>query len=216
VPESLAPAYAARAPEAMWIGLPETPEGGLALEGRRRLQDRLKRATALALGPGLGREPETLMLVREVVEASPVPLLIDADALQPEIVRAGTAPRILTPHAGEWERIKQGEGRSRRTTGSKPPVIVHKGRLTVVAQRGRTPSISPFGGPVLARGGSGDILTGLTGGLLAQTPDDPLLAACRGVVWHGQAADALARAQGQTAVRVTQLLEYLHAVLHGG
>jgi NAD(P)H-hydrate epimerase len=216
VPESLAPAFAARAPEAMWVGLPETPDGGLALEGRRGLLDRLKRATALALGPGLGREPETLMLVKEVVAASRVPLLIDADALQPDIVGAGTAPRILTPHAGEWERIKRSLARTRRGAGSTPPVIVHKGRLTVVSQRKQTPFISPFGGPVLARGGSGDVLTGLTGGLLAQTPDDPLLAACRGVVWHGEAADALARAQGQTAVRVTQLLEYLHAVLHGG
>jgi hydroxyethylthiazole kinase-like uncharacterized protein yjeF len=214
VPESLAPAFAARAPEAMWVGLPESPQGGLALEGRRRLQELLKRATALALGPGLGREPETLALVREVVGHATVPLLIDADALQPDIVRTGTAPRILTPHAGEWERIKSAGG-SRRPSGFDQAVIVHKGRLTAVTQRGKKPFLSPFGGPVLARGGSGDILTGLTGGLLAQTPEDPLLAACRGVVWHGQAADALARSQGQTAVQVTQLLEYLHAVLHG-
>lgn len=215
VPESLAPAFAARAPEAMWVGLPETPDGGMALEGRRVLQDRLPRATALALGPGLGREPETLALIHEVVETAAVPVVIDADALQPDIVRAGSAPRILTPHAGEWERIKREGGRSRRSPGFSQAVIVHKGRLTTVVKRGQKPCLSPFGGPLLARGGSGDILTGLTGGLLAQTPGDPLLAACRGVVWHGQAADALARAHGQTSVQVTQLLEYLHAVLHG-
>ena len=66
-----------------------------------------------------------------------------------------------------------------------------------------------FGGPVLARGGSGDLLAGLIGGLLAQAPTEPLLAACRGVVWHGLAADCLARAQGQTTVQVTQLLDFL-------
>ena len=70
-----------------------------------------------------------------------------------------------------------------------------------------------FGGPVLARGGSGDILCGLIGGLLAQAPKEPLLAAARGVVWHGMAADLLARAQGQTAVQVTQLLDFLGVAL---
>jgi NAD(P)H-hydrate epimerase len=70
-----------------------------------------------------------------------------------------------------------------------------------------------FGGPVLARGGSGDLLAGLVGGLLAQAPGDPLLAACRGVVWHGLAADLLARDRGQVAVQVTQLLDYLPAAL---
>ena len=70
-----------------------------------------------------------------------------------------------------------------------------------------------LGGPVLARGGSGDLLAGLIGGLLAQTPADPLGAATRGVVWHGAAADLLARARGQVAVRTTELLEYLSAAL---
>ena len=70
-----------------------------------------------------------------------------------------------------------------------------------------------FGGPVLARGGSGDLLAGLTGGLLAQTPTRPLLAAARGAVWHGIAADLLARAHGQTAVQTTQLLDFLAAAL---
>ena len=66
---------------------------------------------------------------------------------------------------------------------------------------------------MLARGGSGDLLAGLIGGLLAQTPKEPLLAAARGVVWHGLAADALARAHGHTAVQVTQLLDFLGPAL---
>jgi hydroxyethylthiazole kinase-like uncharacterized protein yjeF len=214
VPESLAPAFAARAPEAMWIGLPETPKGGLALAGRQLLVSRLERASALAVGPGLGRDPETLALIREVVVAAAMPLVIDADALQPDIVNAGKAARIMTPHHGEWERIKP-SGRAPTTRAWREAVIVHKGPLTAVAS-GRARYLSPFGGPVLARGGSGDILTGLTGGLLAQTPGDPLLAACRGVVWHGRAADALAQAHGQTSAQVTQLLEYLPQALCEG
>lgn len=224
VPESLVPAFAARVPEAMWIAWPETPGGNLALEGEHLLRARLDRATALMIGPGLGREPETLALARGIVESSRVPLVIDADALQPEIVRAGTAPRVLTPHAGEWARIE-----------SAVPVdatVVRKGPVTRIESRaGLRPALgglareakgrsetyptyhSCFGGPVLARGGSGDLLAGLIGGLLAQTPDDPLLAAARGVVWHGLGADHLARAHGQTAVSVTQLLDFLPAAL---
>jgi ADP-dependent NAD(P)H-hydrate dehydratase / NAD(P)H-hydrate epimerase len=211
VPESLAPAFAARAPEAMWVGWPETPEGGLALEGRRLLLSRWDQASAIAFGPGLGREPETLALAAEIAAGSPAPLLIDADALQPDIVRAGTAPRILTPHLGEFRRLLAGDDfHEHPATAS--AVVVLKGRLTAIT-RGDLGLLSPFGGPVLARGGSGDLLAGLTGGLLAQAPGDLLGAACRGVVWHGRAADLLARACGQTAVRTTQLLDHLPAAL---
>lgn len=214
VPESLVPAFAARAPEAMWVGWPETPDGNLALDGRHLLMEKLERATALAIGPGIGREPETLALVADLVKSSPVPLVLDADALQPDIVRTGNAPRVLTPHLGELRRILAG-GDFYETPAGSEAVVVVKGRLTAVTVSGREGYYSPFGGPVLARGGSGDLLAGLTGGLLAQTPNEPLLAATRGVVWHGMAADALARAHGQVAVNTTQLLDFLPMVLRG-
>ena len=210
VPESLVPAFAARAPEAMWVGWPETPAGGLALEGEHAWRERAGRATALVLGPGLGSEPETLALVRSLVAGSPVPLVLDADALRPEAVAAGSAPRILTPHAGEFARIEPAWRTARDAT------LVLKGPVTRVEGRtsaGLVTARSFFGGPVLARGGSGDLLAGLIGGLLAQTPAEPLLAAMRGVVWHGRAADLLARERGQVAVRVTELLDFLPAAL---
>ena len=211
VPESLVPAFAARVPEAMWIGWPETPGGGLALEGEHLLRARWERASAVVIGPGLGRETETLALVEGIARTSPVPLVIDADALQPAVVRAGSAARILTPHAGEYKRIAQGADLPK--VGSRCHVTtVLKGPRTLVLNEAGVFS-SFFGGPVLARGGSGDLLAGLIGGLLAQTPDEPLLAAARGVVWHGLAADALARAHGQVAVQTTQLLDFLPAVL---
>lgn len=204
VPESLVPAYAARAPEAMWVGWPETPRGGLALEGEHLLRARLERAAALVMGPGMAREPETLALVRSIAASSPVPFVLDADALQADIVTAGDAPRIVTPHAGEFARIEEA------LRGDKRAIVVLKGPVTRVQRGGDSVRYhSFFGGPVLARGGSGDLLAGLVGGLLAQTPQEPLLAAARGVVWHGCAADALARTHGQTAVQVTQLLDFL-------
>ena len=87
-----------------------------------------------------------------------------------------------------------------------------KGPVTRIAS-GQTVYHNFFGGPVLARGGSGDLLAGLIGSQLAQTPADLLGAACRGVAWHGCAADALARSQGATAVRTTQVLDYLSTAL---
>ena len=204
VPESLAPAFAARLPEAMWVGWPETPEGGLAFEGSHLLREKLGRATALLIGPGLGREPETLALVKDIVAQSSVPLVIDADALQPDIVAAGRAPRILTPHAGECARIE------RALTANM--VTIRKGPISSVCAGGRTYH-SFFGGPVLARGGSGDLLAGVTAGLLAQAPTDLVGAAARGLVWHGMAADELARAHGQIAVTTTQVLDFMAGTL---
>ena len=204
VPETLAPAFAARAPEAMWVGWPETPEGGLALEGAHLLREKITRASALLIGPGLGRERETLALAQDIVAQSPIPIVIDADALQTDIVAAGAVPRILTPHAGEYARIA--------SVLTPAMVIVQKGPITRISIPGTTYH-SFFGGPVLARGGSGDLLAGLTAGLLAQTPNDAQVAACRGTVWHGLAADALAQTHGQVAVNVTQLLNFLAPVL---
>ena len=188
----------------MWVCWPETPEGSLALEGSHLLREKVSRATALLIGPGLGRERETLALANDIVAQSPVPVVIDADALQPDIAAAGSVKRILTPHAGEHTRI----------AGVLTPamVIIKKGPTTQVCAGAKT-FHSFYGGPVLARGGSGDLLAGLTAGLLAQTPNDETGAACRGTVWHGLAADALAQTHGQVAVNVTQLLDFLPSVL---
>lgn len=206
VPLSLATVFAARIPEVMWIGLPETPGGDLAIDGISPLRAASSRASAVLIGPGLGRSRDTMSLAAQFLKVCTVPLVIDADALQPEITVAGTAPRILTPHAGEYERIKD----------RLPPtsIVVRKGHLTRIESGGGGPAqVSIFGGPVLARGGSGDMLAGLTAGLLAQTPEDPAGAAARGLVWHGLAADALARKHGQVATVTTQLLDFFGPVL---
>jgi hydroxyethylthiazole kinase-like uncharacterized protein yjeF len=212
VPETLAAAFAARAPEAMWVGWPEAERGGLALEGLHLLRERLGRATALLVGPGLGREQETLALVTEILKMTSLPVVLDADALQPETARVGKGPRVLTPHVGEFVRISGGKG-LKDFTAETGATVVLKGPATKICAGEKT-FHSFFGGPVLARGGSGDVLAGLVGGLLAQTPGDLPGAAARGVVWHGRAANLLARARGQVAVTVTELLANLPAALH--
>jgi NAD(P)H-hydrate epimerase len=210
-PESLAPSFAARLPEAIWVGWPETPAGSLALEGEHLLRERVDRADALVIGPGIGREPETLALAQSVVSASSVPMVIDADALQRDIVHTGTAPRVITPHAGEFKRLA---GDTDLTSYARDPnlTVVLKGPITRVCSGGPVYH-SLLGGPVLARGGSGDLLAGMIGTQLAQSPAEPVLAAARAVVWHGAAADHLARTRGEVAVATTELVEYLGASL---
>lgn len=211
VPESLVPAFAAAAPEAIWVGWPETPEGGLALEGRHLISQRGERIDAWVVGPGLGREPETLACVAEMAATEARPVVLDADALQAHVVRARVGPCILTPHAGEWGRIAA-EVKPEAFTATSRHVVVAKGPLTRVVAGGVS-HVVLAGGPVLARGGSGDVLAGLIGGLLAQAPDDPLRAAARGALWHGRAADLLAQERGEVAVTTGELLSYLAPAL---
>lgn len=212
VPEKLAPEYAARHPEIMWMGCLVTASGGLAAGTADLVYARSAKATALLIGPGLGADPETLSGIQAIVRNTNIPLVLDADALRPEVVACVRDKVFIgTPHAGEFDRIAPTLFTDGNFTAPRG-VLVLKGPLTRVTD-GRTIYHSPFGGPVLARGGSGDILAGLIGGLLAQKPDDPMLAACRGVVWHGRAADLLARAHGQVTVELSEILEQLGPAL---
>ena len=212
VPEKLVPEYASRHPEAMWVGCPENSTGGIAPGSLALVRERLSRATAFLIGPGLGTGAETMALATQLVDEAKVPVVLDADALRPEVIAVvKNKPFIGTPHAGEFERIAPvlfQDGKFTAPCG----VLVLKGPMTRVID-GKNIYHSPFGGPVLARGGSGDILAGLIGGLLAQQPDNPVLAACRGVAWHGRAADLLARAYGQVTVETSELLEQLGPAL---
>ena len=222
VPAALAPEYAAAHPEAMWVGCPETAKGGLAAGTLELVREKLPRATALLIGPGMSAEPEVIATVQAIVRIANIPLVLDADALRPEVMAACRGRRVIcTPHAGEYERLGGRSGLRPVPDDSSGTEIVAvlKGPITrIVVASGPTETgpayYSLFGGPVLARGGSGDILAGLTGGLLAQKPDHLLLAAARGVVWHGRAADLLARTHGQVAVEISQILEQLGPGLH--
>jgi NAD(P)H-hydrate epimerase len=207
VPERFAADFAVRHPEVMWVGCPENASGGIARSALALVLKRMPRADAILLGPGLAADPDTTRLVCDVMAATTVPVVLDADALRPEVVMAAHGrPFIGTPHGGEYQRIAPA------LAAANQAVLVLKGPLTRIIHSGAA-WYSPFGGPVLARGGSGDILAGVIGGLLAQQPDDLPAAACRGVVWHGLAADLLARTHGQVSVETSQLIEQLGPAL---
>ena len=225
VPESLVASFATTVPEAMWVGCPETRDGGIALESFYLLRPYLEKADAVAMGPGVGTEAETQTLLEEVARNAAGALAVDAEALQERIVAAlgkrgaGKGRAILTPHLGEYARIsgldfwKSGEEGLREFCRKSGATMLLKGPPFTRICDGERISYCLPGGPVLARGGSGDILCGMLGSLLAQNPENPAEAARMAAIWHGMAAEMLARECGQQAVRTTQILDYLGAVL---
>ena len=224
VPETVAAAFAARAPEAMWVPATETPDGGLALENLTALRPHLERATALLIGPGIGRERETQALVQGMLSLATCPAVLDADALQPAVLDTlgfrENRPVVVTPHLGEFARLRD---HSTATPVENAELIdfamernviaVLKGPISRLTD-GHSVWHSLFGGPVLARGGSGDILAGLVAGRLATGgEDETLVRVAQGLVWHGLAADRLARHQGSTSAVATDLLAHLAPAL---
>lgn len=218
VPESIVAAAAVHLPEAMWVGLPEIPEvGGLALEGISQVQALAKSATGWAIGPGVGRHPETATFIEEILKLSNAPVLLDADGLQADLVASVDSNRstVITPHTGEFNRLN---GRSlnepvevetvKAFAKAEQKVVLLKGAHTLITD-GRSAIFSTFGGPVLARGGSGDILSGLIGGRIAIPNTDFVDSVVEGTAWHGWAADRLARVSGQNSCKATDILSFL-------
>jgi NAD(P)H-hydrate epimerase len=207
--EALPLALAGR-PEAMSVALPG--EGPLVRADLGALLAAAKGADALVAGPGIARGPETGELLRALVERARVPVVLDADALnalaeEPELVAALAGlevPLVLTPHPGEMarlcattvdavqaDRVAVAADRARAWNAT----VVLKGARTVVAAPGVPPAVIPTGNPGLATGGTGDVLAGLTGALLAGGLEP--FAAARAAAWvHGRAGDLAARRFG--------------------
>jgi len=172
--------------------------------------------TVLAIGPGLGASS----LVKPLLDESKQPVIIDADAL--EVMAGQRFPRrpniVLTPHPGEMARltkmsvadVQRDRLKLARSFAREYEVtLVLKGRNTLIAFPDGHLFVNPTGGPAMATGGSGDILTGLLAGLLAQFPDR-LREVVPAAVWlHGRAGDLAARELGEQCVIATDLLRFL-------
>jgi NAD(P)H-hydrate epimerase len=174
----------------------------------------LDRMTVLAIGPGLGPKRE---LVSRLSNEARLPSVIDADALN---VIAGTdfhgrgVATVLTPHPGEMARligrkVNDRLADARAFAQERNVCLVLKGFRTLIAFPDGNVWINPSGSPAMAKGGSGDILTGLTAGLLAQFPEQAGLAV-RAAVWlHGRAGELAAKELTERCVLATDLLHYL-------
>jgi len=177
---------------------------------------------AIALGPGVGQRQGTKTFVEGILKSAQIPLVIDADGLnliagEPELLAKRKAPTILTPHPGEAARllgVTNAEIQANRIEAcdeiaSKYGVVVAlKGAQTVVTAPSGQRYINPTGNSGLAKGGSGDVLTGLIAGLLAQGCE-ALAATQLGVFLHGVAADEAARKRGVRAMTPSDVIDHL-------
>jgi len=209
------PDFTAVAPELMTAPLPDLHSiGGIA-----------RNKDVIAIGPGLGDNPDLVSLTRSLAAESEIPMVIDADGLnalaQSPWGRA-THLRVLTPHPGEMSRLTGKSvsaieadrvGAARSLAMEKGVCVVLKGERTLIAFSDGRVSINPTGTPAMATGGSGDILTGLVAGFLGQFPDRPEAAIIAAVYLHGLAGELGAAAKGEKSLIATDLLDFLPAAI---
>lgn len=223
-PASVAASLSAQVPEAMWIPWPETSNGTLSPRAMPLLMERIGQASALLVGPGMGRDRNTEMLAQEVATKVELPVVFDGDGLRSRVVeiaqkrKSSCGKVVVTPHMGEFMRIAkihEPDYSAETLLGFSKiyrVITLLKGANTRICD-GESIHYNTTGGPVLSRGGSGDLLSGLVSGMIAQNNSDVMTAAARGVMLHGLAAQRLARARGQIMVRTTQLLDFLPDVM---
>ncbi|MGD9162934.1 MAG: NAD(P)H-hydrate dehydratase [Desulfobacteraceae bacterium] len=222
VPESLNPIMECKLTEAMTVPLAETEEGTLSLKAEDDIFMLLSGKTALAIGPGLSTNPETVKLVCKIIKKCELPVVIDADALNALSMTPGSLEfldekKILTPHPGEMGRLTGLETReiqanrlkiSREFTQKWHSHLVLKGAGTIVADPKGVLHINPTGNPALATGGTGDVLTGIISGLLARGLSE-IKASTAGVYLHGLAADYFTEQNGESGLIATDLLDII-------
>lgn len=222
IPESLNDIMESKLTEVITRPLPETRTRTLSVAGFDKIRNLLAKADVVALGPGLSLHPETAELVALVLSQVTMPAVIDADALnasaaKPETLYDIKAPLILTPHYGEMARLLR---RDMSLVKSDPmaaaqeaaqkfcQTVVLKGAPTVISQTKGPLWINTTGNPGMATAGSGDVLTGLLAGLLAQGLKTPE-AAKLGVYLHGLAGDLAAEEKTQYSMLAGDILENL-------
>jgi ADP-dependent NAD(P)H-hydrate dehydratase / NAD(P)H-hydrate epimerase len=231
-PKSALPIIASLGMEFMTEALPETESGTVSLRAfdYSRMDKLVEGKSALAIGPGIGTVLETAEFVRTAVNRYDLPLVLDADGLNAfahamSAFRASGGyehPAVLTPHPGEMSRLTgqpKADIQAHRMTAAKEFAsryrlhLVLKGFRTVSAAPSGQVWINPTGNPGMATGGTGDVLTGLLAGLLAQSFRKPPIEVIMGAVYlHGLAGDLAARRLGQASMIAGDLLEALPEV----
>ncbi len=211
VPAEIQPVVAGRVPELITIGLPGDPDVALSMIDERQ-------PTALVVGPGLGEMDAQAALVEALIGDQRRPLVLDGGALN-LLARSGDWPSrcrakaVLTPHPGEFARLTReavGDDNSERVARAVEAanrfgqVVVLKGARTVIASPDGRVCRAPFENAALATAGTGDVLAGVIGGLLAQGLD-PYDAACVGVFLHGAAGQRLSERLGDSGLLASEL-----------
>ncbi|TMK68542.1 MAG: NAD(P)H-hydrate dehydratase [Actinobacteria bacterium] len=225
VPADLEPIFEVKLTEVMSRGFAGA-EGRLAAGSADAILEAAERAAAVVLGPGLGRDEDSLGLARTLARRIEAPLLIDADGLNAhaeglDSIAERPAPTVLTPHAGELGRLLGRESRevsehrlacAREAAERSGAIVVLKGDDSLVVGGGRL-AISAGDSPGLATAGTGDVLSGTIGALLARGME-PFAATCAGVHAHQRAGRIAARRLGAAeSVIATEVIAALPAAL---
>ncbi len=214
VPRSVLPSVELNLVEAVKRPAPEDENGHLTAEALPLIAELESRAQALALGPGIGRLQGTRTLVRELLEQTTLPAVVDADALFGLEPGKWHSPVVLTPHAGELARLLGKESAwvnehrlaaVRECAERFAAVTLLKGADTIVASPSGEVLVCEQGTPALATAGSGDVLTGVIASFLAKGLE-PQLAAATGAVAHGRAAQLIEPQVGVVAGDVARML----------
>jgi NAD(P)H-hydrate epimerase len=225
VPENIAALVGAVTPELMVRPLLQGAEGSVALENlaEDRVAALLDRITVIALGPGLSQKGEASAFARELVVKARIPMVIDADALNAfddwgHLLNGSGRTLVLTPHPGEMARltgltVQQVEadrvGLARRFATEHHLTLALKGWRTLIAHPDGRIAVNTSGNPAMAKGGSGDVLTGIVAAMLAQFPDDAARAVEAAVYLHGLAGDFAAHAMDEHTVLATDTVTHL-------
>jgi NAD(P)H-hydrate epimerase len=221
VPASAQPVLEQRLVEVMTRGLPER-DGAHAEAGADAVLEAAERVGSIVLGPGLSKADEALAFGRAVARRARVPLVIDADGLNAHAGRladlaARGAPTVLTPHAGELGRLLGVESadvdahrlhHARAAAEASQAIVVLKGDDTLVAEPGGLVAVSPGATPGLATAGTGDVLSGIAGAVLARRVE-PFAAACAAVRLHAVAGARAAAQRGVDAVIARDVIDAL-------
>ena len=215
VPEGAWSVVAVKCDEAMAFPLPDTGAGKLSLRAEETVRAAAAPCDAVLMGCGLGRGEETDRLTRRLLDL-PQPMVLDADGINAlaghidELERRRGLVTVLTPHEGEFARIGDltaGREASAAAFAREHGVyLVLKGHRTVIAAPDGRLAVNPTGNSGMAKGGSGDVLSGMAVSLLGQGME-PFAACCTAVYLHGLAGDLAARDKTERSMTPTDLLE---------
>lgn len=224
VPESITAIVQAKLTSAVVVGLPENPSHTLASKVTDEILDVAKEFDAVVLGPGMTVAHGAVLVARKLVSELAAPLVLDADGLNALVDAAGalmarSAPTVVTPHPGELARLLEttsSEIQSNRLSYASRLAgprfaCVLKGAHTVIAGRGRR-IVNESGGPALATAGTGDVLAGMVGALLAQGLE-PLEAGALAAYVHGRAGDLAAATLTEISVVAEDVPAYVPAAV---
>ena len=224
-PKSVLATVAGFHPEAMTEALEETEAGTISMRALEygRLDQLVRGKTVLAIGPGISRNPETSEFVRTVVGKYKLPTVVDADGLNAfegvaEKLNGKVAALVITPHPGEMGRLlgvsaaevqRDRLNIARNFAREHEAVVVLKGHRTLIAQPNGEVWVNTTGNPGMATGGTGDILTGMISGMIAQNPGSPIQAVITAVYLHGLAGDVAREMMGEQSLVATDLVTAL-------